>query len=48
MKRIENYFANKEISAIHLCENLQRIKKNNLPERINLTEEENNSLLINC
>ena len=25
MRKIENYFANKEISAFHFCENLQRI-----------------------
>ena len=48
MKRIENYFAKKEVSAFHFCENLKRIKKIHLPERINFTEEESNSLLTNC
>ena len=73
MKKIENYFANKEISAFQFCENLKRIKRESLneknitdnkhfwktvkpflskkihlSERINLTEEENNSLLTNC
>ena len=68
MKKIDNYFANKEISAFHFSENLKRIilrrktlqmtndfektlhpyKKNQFSERINLTKEENNSLLTNC
>ena len=71
MKKIENYFANKELIVFHFSENLKKLanlneknitdnkrfwktvksflsKKNNLSERINLTEEENNSLLRNC
>ena len=66
MKKIENYFANKEISAFHFYENLKNEKnitdnkyfwktvkrllsiKIHLPEKVNLTEEENNFLLTNC
>ena len=40
MKKMENYFANNQISA----SNSSYQKKNYFPERINLTEEENNSL----
>ena len=66
MKKIENYFANKEISAFHFYENLKNEKnitdnkyfwktvkrllsiKIHLPEKVNLTEEENNFLFTNC
>ena len=66
MKKIENYFANKEISAFHFYENLKNeknitdnkhfwktvkrllSKKIHLPEKVNLTEEENNFLFTNC